>query len=37
VAARAAEADLRDIARDIAAEGVSPTNHARRLRRNRRR
>jgi len=37
VAARAAEADLRDIARDIAAEGVSPTNYARRLRRNRRR
>ena len=37
VAARAAEADLRDIARDIAAEGVSPTSYARRLRRNRRR
>jgi cyanophycinase len=37
VAARAAEADLRDIARDIAAEGVLPTNYARRPRRNRRR
>jgi cyanophycinase len=37
VAARAAEADLRDIARDIAGEGVLPTNYARRLRRNRRR
>jgi cyanophycinase len=36
VAARAAEADLRDIARDIAVEGVLPTNYARRLRRNRR-
>ena len=35
VEARAAEADLREVARDIAAEGVSPTNYARRLRRNR--
>jgi len=37
VEAQAAEADLREVARDIAAEGVSPTNYARRLRRNRRR
>jgi cyanophycinase len=36
VEARAAEADLREVARDIAAEGVSPTNYTRRLRRNRR-
>jgi cyanophycinase len=35
VEAQAAEADLREVARDIAAEGVSPTNYARRLRRNR--
>ncbi|HEY6686658.1 MAG TPA: cyanophycinase [Propionibacteriaceae bacterium] len=35
VEARAAEADLREVARDIAAEGVSPTNYTRRLRRNR--
>jgi cyanophycinase len=35
VEARATEADLREVARDIAAEGVSPTNYARRLRRNR--
>jgi cyanophycinase len=35
--ARAAEADLREVARDIAAEGVSPPNYARRLRRSRRR
>ena len=35
VEARAAEADLREVARDIAAEGVSPANCARRLRRNR--
>ena len=33
---RAAEADLRDMAREIAAEGVSPTDYARRLRRTRR-
>ena len=32
---RAAEADLRDMAREIAAEGVSPTDYARRLRRTR--
>lgn len=37
VEARAAEADLREVARDIAAEGVSPTNYARRMRRTRRR
>jgi cyanophycinase len=37
VQARASEADLREVARDIAAEGVSPTNYTRRLRRNRRR
>jgi cyanophycinase len=30
---RAAEADLRNLARDIASEGVSPSNYARRLRR----
>jgi cyanophycinase len=30
-----AEADLREAARDIAAEGVSPTNYRRRVRRNR--
>jgi len=35
VEAQAAEADLREVARDIAAEGVSPTDYARRLRRNR--
>jgi cyanophycinase len=35
VEAQAAEADLREVARDIAAEGLSPTNYARRLRRNR--
>jgi cyanophycinase len=35
VAARAAEADLREVARDIAAEGVSPSNYTRRVRRNR--
>jgi cyanophycinase len=35
VEAQAAEADLREVARDIAAEGVSPTNYARRLRRSR--
>jgi len=35
VEAQAAETDLREVARDIAAEGVSPTNYARRLRRNR--
>ena len=34
VEARAAEADLREVARDIAAQGVSPTIYARRLRRN---
>jgi cyanophycinase len=34
---RAAEADLRGLARDIAAEGVSPTNYARHLRRRGRR
>ena len=33
---RAAESDLRRLARDIAAEGVSPTHYARRLRRGRR-
>jgi cyanophycinase len=33
---RAAESDLRELARDIAAEGVSPTYYARRLRRGRR-
>jgi cyanophycinase len=33
---RAAESDLRELARDIAAEGVSPTNYARRLRRGHR-
>lgn len=33
---RAAESDLRSLAADIAAEGVSPTNYARRLRRGRR-
>lgn len=33
---RAAESDLRTLARDIAAEGVSPTNYARHLRRGRR-
>jgi cyanophycinase len=32
---RAAEADLRRLALDIAAEGVSPTNYARHLRRSR--
>jgi cyanophycinase len=32
---QAAESDLRELARDIAAEGVSPTNYARRLRRSR--
>jgi cyanophycinase len=32
---RAAENDLRDMAREIAAEGVSPTDYARRLRRSR--
>jgi cyanophycinase len=32
---RAAESDLRALARDIAAEGVSPTHYARRLRRGR--
>jgi len=37
VEARAAEAEIREVARDIAAEGVSPTNYARRLRRSRRR
>jgi cyanophycinase len=36
VEARAAEADLREVAREIAAEGVSPTNYTRRLRRSRR-
>jgi len=36
VEARAAEAEIREVARDIAAEGVSPTNYARRLRRSRR-
>ena len=35
--ARAAEADIREVARDLAAEEVSPANYARRLRRNRRR
>jgi cyanophycinase len=35
VEVRAAEADLREVARDIAAESVSPTNYARRMRRNR--
>jgi cyanophycinase len=35
--ARAAEADIREVARDIAAEEVSPANYARRLRRNRQR
>ena len=35
--ARAVEADIREVARDIAAEEVSPANYARRLRRNRRR
>ena len=34
---RAAEADLRKLAEDIAAEGVSPTNYARHVRRGRRR
>ena len=34
---RAAEADLRKLAEDIAAEGVSPTNYARHVRRSRRR
>lgn len=33
---RAAESDLRSLARTIAAEGVSPTNYARHLRRGRR-
>jgi cyanophycinase len=33
---RAAEADLRGLAREIAAEGVSPTDYARHLRRTRR-
>jgi cyanophycinase len=37
VEARAEEADLREVARDIAAEGVSPANYARRLRRSRNR
>ena len=32
---RAAESDLRGLARDIAAEGISPTHYARRLRRGR--
>ena len=36
VEARAAEAEIREVARDIAAEGISPTNYARRLRRSRR-
>ena len=36
VEARAAEAEMREVARDIAAEGISPTNYARRLRRSRR-
>ena len=36
VEARAAEADLRRLADEIAAEGVSPTNYARHLRRSRR-
>ena len=36
VEARAAEADLRRLATDIAAEGVSPTNYARHIRRSRR-
>jgi cyanophycinase len=36
VEARAAEAEIREVSRDIAAEGVSPTNYARRLRRSRR-
>ena len=35
--ARAAEADIREVARDLAAEEVSPANYARRQRRNRRR
>jgi cyanophycinase len=35
VEARAAEADLREVAREIATEGVSPSNHTRRMRRNR--
>jgi cyanophycinase len=35
--ARAAEAAIREVARDIAAEEVSPANYARRLRRSRRR
>jgi cyanophycinase len=34
--ARVAEADIREVARDIAAEEVSPANYARRLRRSRR-
>jgi cyanophycinase len=33
---RAAEANLRTLAHDIAAEGVSPTNYARYARRHRR-
>jgi cyanophycinase len=33
---RAAESDLQDMAREIAAEGVSPTDYARHLRRSRR-
>jgi cyanophycinase len=37
VEAQAAEADLREVARDIAAEGVTPRNYTRRVRRNRRR
>jgi cyanophycinase len=36
VEARAAEADLREVARDIVAEGKSPSNYTRRVRRNRR-
>jgi cyanophycinase len=36
VEARAAEADLRRLADDIAAEGVSPTNYTRHIRRSRR-
>jgi cyanophycinase len=35
--ARAAEADIREVARDLAAEEVSPATYARRLRRNKRR
>jgi cyanophycinase len=34
VEARATEAELREVARDIAAEGVSPSNYTRRIRRN---